>query len=351
MKIVLDIGYDIRGRRPGKRLNIAYRFRETVSAEIPEVHPNEAPVAIVWTARKAVEARWRGYDEELACGDVNDQMMTRWYGGRHWLRLVERNCGQTGAASVRELTPAVAAQAASENRTEVFGMLGLRDYDPRSAKTHSNPLGTFDEVARDERSLALEAVSAISDNYISVGGVLHVACAQPAIRVTDSGKMRSYRGFAENIAVEMRAKYLDRSAGYRMGMMSYPIGDWDKVWRMVYDQALDSGAPGPESHLVRPEVYIPESLSSDIDARRAVDTLVKKTLFMFPVFPGVKPRVKAFFDAPSNQRRALLEEILYAPGAALSDAAKNDLMREVEEIEDGMSVDVDLAPAMSRLGI
>lgn len=352
MNIVLDIGYDIRGRRPGKKLNIAYRFKETVSAEIPEVHPDEAPVAVVWKARTAIDPRWKHYDHELTCGDVNGQMMTRWYSGRHWLRLVERNCGKTGAASdFRELTPTVAARAASEDRPRIFELLGLREYAPRSAKTHANPIGTLEEVVRDERDVALEAVCAIGDNFISVGGVLHVACAQPGIRVTDSGKIRSRRQFEENLTIDARARCLDGSSAYMMGMISYPLDDWDTVYRRVYEQALDSGAPRPETQLVRPEVYVPESLNTDIDARRAVDTLVKKTLFTFQVFPsGVNPRVKEFFDASVNQRLDLLEALLNQPGAVLPSAHRNDLMRQVAEIEDGISVEVDLAPTISTLG-
>jgi hypothetical protein len=353
MNIFLDIGYDIRGKRPGKKLNIAYRFRETVSAEIPEVHPDEAPVAVAWNARTAIDQRWKHYDHELTCGDVNGQMMTRWYSGRHWLRLVEGNCGKIGGATdVRELTPAVAAQAASENRSRVFELLGLSEYAPRSAKSHANPIGTLEEVARDGHDEALAAVSAISDNFISIGGVLHVRCAQPGIRVTDSGKIRDRRQFEENIAIETRGKCLDGSSGFMMGNICYPIGDWDEVYRRVYEQALDSGAPRPEKHLARPEVYVPESLDPDIDARRAVDTLVKKTLFTFQVFPSnVNPKTKEFFDARPNQRRDLLEALLNQPSAVLSSVYKNELLRRVEEIEDGMSVEVDVAPTRSTLGI
>jgi hypothetical protein len=173
--------------------------------------------------------------------------------------------------------------------------------------------------------------------------------------VNDSGKIRSSRNFEENIAIETRARYLDGNPGYMMGIISYPLGDWDEVCRRVHKQALDSGAPTPERNLVRPQVYLPESLNPDIDARRSVDTLVKKVLFAVPaLFQGVNPRVQEFFDAPSNQRRDLLERLLDAAendGTPLHRAPRTDLMRQVEEIEDGMTVEVDLAPATSRLGI
>lgn len=350
VNIFLDIGYDIRGKRPGKKLAISYRFRETVSAEIPEVHPDEAPVAIVWKARKNVESRWKGYDHELTCGDINGQMMTRWYSGRHWLRLVEGNCGKTGtAADYRELTPTTATHAVREDRPRAFYLLGLEEYAPRSAKSISNPIGTFGEIAQDDRGAALEAISAISDNFISVGGILHVACAQPAIRVSDSNRIRSRWNFEENLAIETKDRYLDGSAGYRLGFMSYPLSDWDNVQQRVYAQSLDSGAWQPEPHLTRPEVFIPESLDRNIDARRAVDTLVKKLLFALPDLKLMNPPVWEFFDTSADQRLDLLEALLSETEAILPDGVKNDLLSKVAEIEDSMSVDVDLSIARPKL--
>jgi hypothetical protein len=352
MNIVFDIGYDIKGRKPGNKLALNYRFKETVSAEITEIPANEAPVAVVWTARKVLEQRWKLYDADLTCGDVNSKMLTRWHAGRHWLRLVEGNCGKASATSdSRELTTEVVTRATEQYSAGTLRMLGLNKYVPRSAKENPNPTGVFEHVAHDERDEVMEAVSAISDNFISVEGVLHVACAQPAIRVSDSGKIRSRRQFEENLAVETRSRYLDGHGGCLMGMIAYPLGDWDTVRTRLYDQAIDSGAKAPETHLSKPEVHLPESLNADIDARRAVDTLVKKTMYAVQFLPNYDRReVREFFNAQSNQRLELLEAMLGGPAVTLSRAVGTELLRRVAEIEDGMSVDVHLSAADMRLG-
>lgn len=206
----------------------------------------------------------------------------------------------------------------------------------------SNPLGTVAELVYDGRDEALAAVSALSENFISVNGVLHIACAQPAIRVFESGKMRRRPHFEENISIDTRARCLDGHAAYKSAMIAYPLDSWGEVHRRLSAFAKELEVPPPESHLEAPAIHIPESIDPDIDARRQLDTLLKKELFSSGALssPDSNAEAKASFESTSKHRRDLLEALLYAPGIAMPEDRKRALLASAEEIEDAMSVDL-----------
>lgn len=347
MNIAFEMGYNLKGIRPGKSLARYYRFKETLSAEIPEVDPVDAPVAVEWQAREQVQARYMTYDHELLCGDADGFMMTVWHGGRHWLRLVGNNCRKNITEDgTAELTFGLLSDAIHGSQRKAYEMLGLNAYLPASGKVHANPTDTLDVVLENDRDDLLQAVAAISENFISVDGILHVACVQPAIRLSNPIGVKGYPDIQENIAIDCRAKYVDGHAAFMMGITSHPIGDWNEINRRVYEQALDSGAERPERQLVRPEVYIPESIDPDIDARRQVDNLVKKAMFPYSQLPSSRfsgvltQTMKEFFGTPSLQRLPLVEEILSIPGVDMDGYDKGLLLSRIEEIEDSMSIDV-----------
>lgn len=360
MNIAFEMGYNLKGIRPGKSLARYYRFKETLSAEVPEVDPVDAPVAVSWHARKLVEARYMTYDHELLCGDADGRMMTRWHGGRHWLRLVGNNCQksitQDGKA---ELTMGLLNDAIHGGQRKAYEMLGLNNHVPGFGKYHADPADTLDVVLENERDAMLKAVSAISENFISVDGIVHVACVQPAIRLSNPIGVKGYSDGQKDIAIDYRARYIDGHPAFMRGMTSHPVGDWNEIARRVYEQALDSGATRPEPHLVSPEVYIPESINPDIDARRQVDNLVKKAMFQYCQLPSSRfsgvltLTMREFFETSSLQRLPLVEEILSIPGVEMDGYDKGLLLSRIEEIEDGMSIDfgTDLAtptPSFSR---
>ncbi|MCS4089191.1 hypothetical protein [Rhizobium sp. BK176] len=335
MKIVLDIGYDIRGRKPGRQLNMPYRFKESVLLDIEEIHPDDAPVAVKWRARKKIECRLKAYDEVLTHGDENGEMLTRWHDGRHWLCLAGSQRDDIGAPWL-------------------IRQLEMTKHEPRDAPAINNPINLFESVKESGRGPALEAVAEARDRLISVDGVLHLACAQPAVRTILTHKTRGYGNYEENMAIDTRSRYLDGNSGYMMGVIAHPLADWDRVRSRVHAQALDTSAVWTESHLTRPEVYIPESISKDVDARRAVDSLVKKALYIMSAPKEAGVLAKEFFEAKTNQRHDLLEALVGQAekfGKPLHPAHRQELLRSVANIEDDMSIEIGLVAEPSRLGM
>lgn len=348
MNIILDIGYDLVGRKPGNQRTKSYRFRDTVSAEIPEVNSAEAPIAVSWQAQKHSDERWGYFDQPLRCGDEYGTILTRWYAGRHWLRLVDGNCGKRNAPSdTCELDMSLLKRAVSDERERIFLLLGLREFMPLRAKASVDPKATLEEVSRDGRMDAIQAVAAISDNVISVDGVIHVACAQPGIRTLISQYYQDFPFHEKYLAVDTRSGCLDGHAAFLSGLVTYPLNDWDSIYERLVQESSEFRTSPPESHLRAPQVFIPESIDPDIDARRAVDTLVKKVLYSRAVVsaPDRNREVHEFFASPSNQRKELLEALLYSPSATLPEGIKIELLDKVEEIEDGMSISLEVTGA------
>ena len=348
-KIQFEYGFDIRGRKVGNRVSTTTRFKEPVELEIREVASIEAPIAVIWNARKKIHPSATSYDRELLCADKSGQMHTKWYEGRHWLRLVKSHSGgkisedgsEDGSA---EFSLEAFKKDLGRGRQRLFEMIGLRHHLPTSTKSVDQAESLYLDIQANTKEQASQAIERLSKDMVIIDGVIHIACAQPGLRVTkpsDSLGIFRWDQIEVDLTVETSARYLDGHAGFMRGHMAYALDKWKSVYLQATKSGIDLRQPLPEEHLKAPTVLIHESIDNNVEIRRSIDTLVKKTLWNFKAVPTAgNQRTRAFFNSVSNQRLALLEDLLSHTWTSLGTHYQKGLLSQVEEMEDCMTIEI-----------
>lgn len=327
MDLTLDIGYFVKGRRPGKMVARSYRFMEAVTVDIPEVDPMDAPVAVEWTALAASD---RKADAFLTCGDKCGRQHTRWMNGIHWLRLSEGHLGEKDPVRRVESLTANAAQPLLEQNIEGYYALGLEDLWRITGigwkRAQGYPAYEFDLVSRSWRDETMVRAEKLAQRLISVDGQLYLACAQPGLRAIFQD-----RKLVET-AVEVRAGFLDGWEGFRENQLAYGFDYWEKL-------------PPQSNPKAEFEIRIEQSIDPDIVARRNVDTRLKVLAYLYHRPEGMDEDIRAFLEDTGNQRAWRITEMAERYRGRLWPAAIDHFEKiiwDIEEFEDRMTVSLEI---------
>lgn len=279
MHIRVPIGYTIRGTIG--RTTRTWKFQERVTIEVPDVTSEEAPMAVSWAAHSDLH----GYDPIkyafLGHGGEDGRQFTRWYKGRHWLRLTEGHTEQYGKpAKSPELTA-----AGFESALPIGGgynILGLNALSPGRdhRKVQGDPTERFSTVDRSGRNLALAQLEAAASTLMSVDGVLHVACAQPAICLA-KGKDDSLEGHV--LHVDTRSNVVDGKDYLVDQVLVFSLDEWEDKSHIAIRASGDRPKATARLASLEPRVHLPESIDPDILTARTADTFVRR--FVIEAYP------------------------------------------------------------------
>jgi hypothetical protein len=293
MHIRIPVAYIIRGTIG--RTQRTYRFAETVTVEIAETNAEEAPIAVSWPAHTDLsDYRAFGY-AHLGHGGEDGLQLTRWYNGRHWLRLTDNR--ENDAAPGRY--PDLSCIGFEERLSSGYGfqLLGMGGFSPRSGdkKTERDPSEKFATITRSGRDYALEYVMRASQTLLSVDGVLHLACAQPGVCLA-----RANLSTAENDVVHVHtdANALDGEGSD--DVMVFGLDQWDEITYIAIRSSLDRPKTIDRLAELRPTVHLPESIDSDVLSLRAADTMVKR--FIRESYPKIA-RLDVYFSLTNMAAR------------------------------------------------
>ena len=347
MKFAFPVAYSQKGRLRGKKVAREYRFSEIVDVEISEVGTDEAPVAVSWRApRDSAITSWQ--DLPLLCAGHDGRRFTRWYGGRHWIALFEGNLDPLTRSGDRAfLSAPVLADALGAG--DGHPAVGMEAYAPRRSKTLTarpvpdDPASMFEELRTDgDRDNAMQAAARLADRLLVVDGTVHLACAQPAIRVPLFAEaMNDYRG-AETFPVDTRASYVDGIDGYLGSRLYYPVNEWDEVVNGRADRSPHPPSIRAFLEPYRPRVFLPHSLGEGIDQRRKADNNVKRFLRLSP--EAAPKESYRYFRIGQRARMEWLETVLAENRARWESAeAPHHLLREaLDLLADNTPVQVQL---------
>ena len=344
MRLDFEIGYDLRGRRPGKSSHRPLRFAEPASVVIREVGSLDAPIAVEWGVRRWSPAHTGNRDRHAYACDDRGRQFTRFYEGRHYLRLVEAHMefeGRTYQEEARDLTAATALEALRQGRG--FDCLGLGNYKTvgypakKIKRVASDPTDEFESVTKSKRDKAMGAVERVGDDVLCIDGVVHVACAQPGVRLS-----RSF------LSTETRSDLLDGLDSYLNGHLAFGLSEWRGI---AAGQVKGAGNRDLAIELdeASPRIFLDESMDPDIDRRRAVDTIVKRVLRENPYTPEMAADIGKFFGDEAPQRYDAVSDLLdrIAVLHGMPEYRKAEVLERVLEIEDGMSVDIGMVIGLS----
>lgn len=268
MLLSFRVGYVIRGNKG--RLNRSYNFAETVTAEISETTESEAPVAVSWHTPKNLSPFPMPTYAHLRASDETGRQFTRFYEGRHWLRLVEGHISQSYSITP-ELTGAAFAHGLAEGRG--FDILGMARNAPGVHKrVEGDPSSQFASTTVNTREHAMRKLDLAFSDLLLVDGVLHVACAQPAICMTDA------LGESDDtcvLYVETRKEFTD---GSQKRHLVYSLDGWEDASAMVVRGSMNRARTEANLSDLAPTVHLPFSIDPEVVAKRTADTLVKQFL-------------------------------------------------------------------------
>ncbi|MCV9964192.1 hypothetical protein OIU34_20110 [Pararhizobium sp. BT-229] len=238
MIIDFPVYYGIDGRLPGKRAARTYGFKEYTTVEIPEVSAHDAPVSCVWSPGPEVRVHEeRVNDTNNGMFDQNGNQMTRWYGGRHWRRLLLSEC--PGLRFRRPGLPPIDQGSLTflledKSAQKPLGVLVLGNWYPRFEAVHADPQDRFEIVKSNYRDEVLQAIARIPETVILVEGHLYRACFEPFITVS--------RGFRPDMRVREVVIETDIPALTRNRNLIekvYPIGEFDQAFGLAARDAID----------------------------------------------------------------------------------------------------------------
>lgn len=321
MEFTIPVGYHVKGRKTGRTAARKYGFSEFMTVELPEVDRHEAPIAVEWPETPKIV---NDADVALMSGDRKGLMSTRWYDGRHWLKLTEAFVGENDAKKKRQLLSPQALEIALERRKSTLD-LGVRrnrlDHEYAQRVT-SLPTSEFDEVVSSDRDEARLWAEQLESRFIVVDDVLHMACAQPSLRAT-----MAYHGhLISNAEIDFRGEFLDGWKGFQNNCLSHGFEKWENL-------------PHSREFRGRPMVRIPESLDPDIASRRDIDTRVK--LFVYrnrSWFEDGDDAIKSFLEDKEVGRGWRFEKILENMESERFYKQFREVIDKVLEIEDTMTV-------------
>lgn len=333
MHLTLPIGYEVIGKRPGKRNFRPIRLAEMVTVEIAEATSDEAPIAVEWQIDPTHERMRPATAATYFAGDDRWCAFTRWYGGRHWMRLVEHNISKSDHA--RHATQLSASRLeeflmADEGHIAV-GLSGLSLGAAKLPKKDGDLTLGFETLRKNGREEAMLAALSLPETLLLVDGIVHVACAQPAPART---MIREYRDghppALYNVSMRTDVIALDGYDPDLAKVLAYGIEDWDRLNAQRADGLI----------LPPPAVLVPDSIDPGVEARRAVSNLVKIALAQWGCPAFMRTEFNEFLKDTTSQRYERLSGILTQAGPTFMDRERQlALLEAVERIEDGMAVE------------
>jgi hypothetical protein len=278
MHIRVPIGYTIRGTIG--RTTRTWKFQERVAIEVPDVTAEEAPIAVSWAAHSDL----RDYDHNkyafLGHGGEDDRQFTRWYDGRHWLRLTEGSAAQYGKPGrYPELTAAGFEGALPKGGG--YNILGLNHLSPGDhRKVQVDPTERFVTVNKSTRETALGQLRSAAGSLLAVDGVLHVACAQPAICLANA----KY-GSPETLVlhVDTRSNVVDGKDYLLDKVLVFGLDEWEHLSITAVKASRNRTRTQERLAALKPTVHLPESIDPDIMTVRTADTFVRR--FVLESYP------------------------------------------------------------------
>jgi hypothetical protein len=278
MHIRVPIGYTIRGTI-GKTTR-TWKFQERVVIEVPDVSAEEAPMAVSW----AVHPNLRDYDPNkysfLGQGGEDGRQFTRWYDGRHWLRLTEGSAEQYGKPGrYPELTAAGFEGALPKGGG--YNILGLNHLSPGDhRKVQVDPTERFVTVNKSARETALGQLTSAAGSLLSVDGVLHIACAQPAICMANARY-----GSPETLVlhVDTRSNVVDGKDYLVDKVLVFGLDEWEDLSITAVKASCNRLRTQERLAALKPTVHLPGSIDPDILTVRTADTFVRR--FVLESYP------------------------------------------------------------------
>lgn len=275
MHIRMPVAYTIRGTVG--RTRRTYKFAEKAMIEIAETTAEEAPIAVSWPGHTDLSDYSALRYAFLGHGGDDGLQFTRWYNGRHWLRLTDSE----GIHAAPGRYPDLRARGFEEGLPSGDGyqLLGLGALSPSGdhRKTDGDPRERFVKIDRSGREHALERLARASQTLLSVDGVLHLACAQPGVCLARANLQTDEN---DVVHIDTKASVLD---GKDEGVLVFGLDEWDDIADIAIRSSRDRPKTTKRLAALRPTVHLPESIDPDILTVRSADTLV--TRFILESYP------------------------------------------------------------------
>lgn len=268
---LVPMAYVIKGVLGGQKGIRSHLFAETAEIEIEEVACEDAPVAVSWTVPGAPkEARLDYFNHvESRAYDAECRNHTVYHRGRHWLRILHGHVGPSNRNG-REWD-------VSEGITlgEFLGFVDLGRYNDflgfspmwefvKLETVGGDPAGRFTEVRESERPRSLRSLARLE--LLSVDGLIHVACDQPAYALAS----------ADNDLVSFRYPYV---TARRQFLIDNPrIGETRYLPFSMDDEFQQYLAAVPADVVIPPldvQIHLPEAISHDEELEVGADYHVR----------------------------------------------------------------------------
>jgi hypothetical protein len=282
-----------------------WKFKESPTIEIAEASEEEAPIAVSWPAVTDTSAYQYLAYSAVGCGDLDGRQFTRWYNGRHWLRLTEGSADEYRPAG---RSPALtgASFEAGFPQGRGYNILDLNSLSPGDYKeAKADPTERFVTINRNGRDEAMEILKTASKKLLCVNGVLYVACAQPGVCL----ELANPQSLETNVLhVDTRSKIVDGKEYLSRHTLVFGLHEWDDVTDIVVRGSSDRENTRSKLDSLRPTVHLPESIDPDILTVRTADTFVKH--FILDSYPKTITLQKYFDLNDASAKEAFLREVL-----------------------------------------
>ncbi|MCZ7861889.1 hypothetical protein O9X98_10920 [Agrobacterium salinitolerans] len=268
MHIRMPVAYTIRGTIG--RTQRTYKFAEKAMIEIAETTANEAPISVSWAAHTDLSHYSNSKYSYLGHGGEDGLQFTRWYNGRHWLRLSDTGGIYAAPGRYSDLSG-----VGFENGLPMghgYQVLGIPTLSPGRdhRKADGDPTERFVKIDKSARDQTHEELFRASQKLLSVDGVLHIACAQPGVCFA-----RANFETLENdvVHIDTKASVLD---GGDEDTFVFGLDEWDEIADIAIRSSHDRPKTIARLAALRPTVHLAESIDLDILTVRSADTFVKR---------------------------------------------------------------------------
>jgi hypothetical protein len=283
MRLHLPIHYTVTGRLPGKRTTRGYKFHEVTEVEIADIEPSFAPVAVSWAVNTDTGRSTHMREPRLGMAGPDGGQHTRWYDGRHWVRLLSgffetpEHKPQRRGVGPALTVGAIEALLAQPECGYLFDLTVPGEIAGSTHMTPSDPASRFTQVRQSTREEAFARASRITSRHIAVDGVVYEACSQPALRLLN---MYEASGLRHDVVVEttkwsgwdpvMPLAMFDEAVESALVPHAYAVE--------IHRERLETLRPVHRERLetLRPVIHLPESISDEIEAVRRADYLVRR---------------------------------------------------------------------------
>lgn len=190
MLFKVPVRYAIAGVKKGNTAPAKYYFEETFTAEVTEVSPESAPVAIEWTPYPDRSAN-RHWHSDLNASGPDWLQLKRWSDGRHWKIMSRRdlNFRMSHCGPLLDVGSLAALLSETQDAVNLVRILGMRSIPGKKTTkwkvVDGDPSEMFSSVVVDRQEQAAESVSQCLSNLSAVNGIVHRTSIEPYASVSE----------------------------------------------------------------------------------------------------------------------------------------------------------------------